>query len=99
MSTALAPRFSAGDPVRVDDRPAIGHCRTPWFLRGRSGTVEDVVGSFRNPEQLAYHKPGLPEKVLYRVRFDQGDLWDAYRGRPGDSVVADIFENWLEPKE
>ena len=99
MSTTLQPRFAAGDPVRVGDRPVAGHCRAPWFLRGRFGTIEAVVGPFRNPEQLAYHKPGLPEKVLYRVRFDQRDLWDAYPGRPGDTLIADIFENWLETRE
>jgi nitrile hydratase len=99
MSTTLQPQFAAGDAVRVQDRPVIGHCRAPWFLRGRPGIIEMVVGSFRNPEQLAYHKPGLPEKYLYRVRFDQGDLWEAYQGRPGDAVLADIFENWLEMRE
>jgi len=99
MSTTVPPRFAAGDPVRVGDRPVVGHCRAPRFLRGRPGTVEQIVGSFRNPEQLAYHKPGLPEKVLYRVRFDQRELWDAYPGPPGDEIMADIFENWLETRE
>ena len=35
---------------------------------------------FRNPERLAYHKPGLPALVLYKVRFKQGELWGRYRG-------------------
>ena len=57
-----------------------GHCRTPWYLRGKPGVVAAVQGIFRNPEQLAYHKPGLPSAVLYKVRFEQGDLWGRYRG-------------------
>jgi nitrile hydratase len=96
--SATAPRFAAGDPVRVDDRPVVGHCRTPWFLRGRTGTVEAVAGAFRDPEQLAYHLPGLPERYLYRVRFDPRDLWDTYSGPAGDTVIADIFEHWLETR-
>ena len=51
--------------------PALGHCRTPWYLRGKTGVVAAVHGTFRDPEQLAYHKPGLPAQVLYKVRFKQ----------------------------
>ena len=85
-----------GTRVRVADRPAIGHCRTPFYLRGRHGVVVEFAGRYRNPEQLAYHRPGLPTLPLYRVSF-------SHRGFDGrdtaDEVVADIYAHWLEPEE
>ena len=82
--------------MRVAERPALGHCRTPWYLRGKTGVVASVQGTFRNPEQLAYHQPGLPRRVLYKVRFEQAAIWDDYRGPAGDHLEADIYEHWLE---
>jgi len=89
------PRFAAGDTVRIDDRPALGHCRTPYYLRGRIGVIASVQGAFRDPERLAYHKPGLPAQVLYKVRFRQIDLWPDYAGPTDDQLEADIYESWL----
>jgi nitrile hydratase len=34
---------------------------------------------------------------LYRVRFLQSDVWDDYRGGPGDTLDIDLYEHWLEP--
>ena len=90
-------RFAPGQPVRIAARPVVGHCRTPWYLRGKTGVVAGVQGRFRNPEQLAYHLPGLPAPVLYKVRFKQSELWGRYAGPAGDQLEADIFEHWLEP--
>ncbi len=94
---AAKPRFKAGDRVRVDDRAALGHCRTPWYLRGLTGTVALVHGRFRDPERLAYHKPGWPPLVLYKVRFAQSEIWSGYTGPKADQLEADIYEQWLEP--
>ncbi len=93
------PRFAVGDRVRVDDRPSLGHCRTPMFLRGQTGTVVLVHGAFRDPERLAYHRPGLPALVLYKVRFNQADLWPGYTGPARDQLEVDIYENWLTAAE
>jgi len=91
-------RFPPGAVVRVVARFPPGHVRTPWFLRGRAGAVAELVGSFGNPEDLAYGRPGKPVP-LYRVRFRQADLWPDYAGPPADTLVADISEHWLEPME
>jgi nitrile hydratase subunit beta len=90
-------RFKTGDTVRVDDRDAIGHCRAPWYLRGQSGVIAEVLGIFRDPERLAYHRPGLPALPLYKVRFKQTALWADYKGPARDHLEADISENWLMP--
>ena len=90
-------RFAPGDKVRVADRDALGHCRTPWYLRGKTGVIASIHGTFRDPERLAYHQPGLPAQVLYKVRFKQSEVWGRYDGPAGDKLEADIFEYWLEP--
>jgi nitrile hydratase subunit beta len=94
---ATKPRFRPGEAVRVRHRLVLGHCRTPWYLRGRTGVIAAVQGAFRDPERLAYHKPGLPAQVLYKVRIRQGDLWDPCPGPAGDQLEADLYEHWLEP--
>ncbi len=91
----MSTRFKPGDRVRVDDRASLGHCRAPWYLRGQSGIVGEVLGTFRDPQRLAYHRPGLPAQPLYKVRFKQSALWPAYTGPSRDQLEADISENWL----
>jgi nitrile hydratase subunit beta len=92
-----ATRYQPGDSVRVDDRDVAGHCRAPWYLRGQSGVIAEVLGDFRDPERLAYHRPGVPRQILYKVRFKQTDLWSDYPGPARDRLEADITENWLAP--
>ena len=93
------PRFSPGAVVKVPARPVLGHCRTPWYVRGKIGVVAALHGSFRDPERLAYHRPGLPAYPLYKVRFKQRDVWPDYTGSDGDHIEVDIYEHWLEPAE
>ncbi|HSJ96912.1 MAG TPA: SH3-like domain-containing protein [Myxococcota bacterium] len=91
-----APRFRAGDAVRVRDADVAGHVRTPRYIRGRPGVVERCCGAFRNPEALAYAGPGLPKVALYRVRFRLADVWPDYAGPAHDTLDVEIFEHWLE---
>ncbi|MCB1510719.1 MAG: nitrile hydratase subunit beta [Hyphomicrobiaceae bacterium] len=96
---SVPPLFKVGDRVRVDDRASIGHCRAPRFIRGQSGVVAEILGAFRNPEQLAYFRPGLPAQVLYTVRFRQKDLWPGYSGPDQDKLDIDIYAPWLLPAD
>ena len=88
--------FELGDRVRVADRAHEGHHRTPGYVKGKSGRVERVFGSFTNPETRAYGGDGLPEQVLYQVCFDQEELWPSTRRHARDATCVDIFEHWLE---
>lgn len=90
--------FHPGERVLVKTRVPTGHCRTPFYLRGKTGVVEANTGAYPNPEELAYHKNGLPKKTLYRVRFEQKHLWSSYPVAK-DTLIADIFEHWLEPAD
>lgn len=96
LESAVEARFAPGDPVRVRADYPPGHVRTPWYCRGRTGTVERLCGAFPNPEDLAYNRPGLPAIPLYRVRFQARNLWPDYRENPQDVVEIEIFEHWLE---
>ena len=97
LTQAAKPRFREGERVRVRALFPPGHVRTPHFTRGRRGKVVGIVGAFRNPEELAYGRRAGPEVYLYRVRFAQRELWPDYGGPEGDTLVADLYEHWLEP--
>ena len=99
MKDSEAPIYRSGDRVRVISAEPEHHCRTPRYVRGMSGTVRSLHGSFRNPESLAYGGPGLPRQPLYLVEFDQHELWDAYDQRKRDKLWIDIYQHWLEPAE
>jgi len=88
--------FREGDTVRVRIAYPEGHCRTPYYARGKVGTIERVCGAFRDPETLAYGRDGTPERNLYRVRFPQHELWADYAGPKTDTLDLEIYEHWLE---
>ena len=92
----MSGNFRPGDPVKVRSAHPPGHVRTPFYVRGRKGVVDSIAGDFADPEELAYGRDGLPGKTLYRVRFQQVDLWPDYEGSPTDSLIVDVYEHWLE---
>ena len=93
----MTARYAVGDRVHVREAYPPGHIRTPYFIRGKSGVINDIAGEFANPEELAYGRVGLPKLTLYHVSFRQTDLWSDYNGGPSDATVVAIYENWLEP--
>ena len=97
MSLAAVPaRFKAGDRVRVRRAYPPGHVRTPWYIRGLTGTIERFCGTYPNPEELAYARSGAPAQPLYRVRFLQCEVWSGYAGLPQDTVDIEIYQHWLD---
>ena len=91
--------FTVGDFVTVRDAWPPGHLRTPAYVRGRTGAVVAVLGLYPNPEELAFHRSGLPAPMLYRIRFAQHELWPDYAGVAADSVDVEVYEHWLEERE
>ena len=88
--------YLAGQQVRVAARQHEGHHRTPDYLKGATGRVESLHGSFTNPETRAYGIDGLPLQPLYLVGFAQQDVWPNYRGSAKDRIFVDVYEHWLE---
>lgn len=87
--------YQIGDTVMVREAYPPGHVRTPFFIRGKTGIIEQVVGRYKNPEELAYGRGDVDQLMLYRVKFSQSDVWQNYDGPSGDSLIVDIYENWL----
>jgi nitrile hydratase len=100
-TAADPPRYPPGQRVRVVRRfPKRGHIRTPFYLRGKQGRIDSVLGWFLNPEQLANGEPGLPPLMLYRVRFAYRDIWERTPvSEDRTAIMADLSEDWLEPEE
>ncbi|HXI36804.1 MAG TPA: SH3-like domain-containing protein [Burkholderiales bacterium] len=92
----MEAKFKVGERVKVMQAYPLGHVRTPYYIRGCSGEVERVCGSFPNPEELAQMRDGLPAIPLYRVRFLQAEVWPDYRGAAKDVVEIEIYQHWLE---
>lgn len=97
MQDTADVKYKPGDRVRVADRNPGGHCRTPWYVRGKVGRVVQFYGAFGNPESQAYGGSGLPKQPLYQVKFDQIGVWARYKGPPKDAICVDVFQHWLEP--
>ena len=95
----MSKSYLVGDAVVVCVAYPPGHIRAPFFIRGKSGTIDQVVGDYHNPEELAYGRKGTKKLMLYRVRFNQKNVWNNYKGPSKDSLIVDIYENWLHPKE
>ena len=91
-----AARFAVGSQVRIRRAWPPGHVRAPWYLRGCTGEVFHIVGPMGNPEDLAYGRSDAPPVTVYRVRIRQTDIWEDYAGPPQDTLMVDVFENWLE---
>lgn len=89
--------FALGDAVLVRDAWQPGHVRVPAYIKGRAGTIAEVLGAYPNPEELAYRRDGLPASTLYRVRFAQARVWPDYAGAAADTLDIEIYDHWLEP--
>jgi len=90
----MKPVFTPGDKVKVRTADVATHYRTPYYLRGKRGVVARVFGAYPNPEQLAYHRLGVPVQPLYQVEFDFNEVWGEQQ--PATVITADIFQHWLE---
>ena len=90
-------RFSSGDTVQIIVAYPPGHRRIPDYIKGKIGVIERYCGAFKNPEELAYGFDGEPKRHLYRVRFKQTEVWDAYDGPEHDTLDLEVHEHWLKP--
>ena len=100
-----APRFAAGDRVRVLDLERAGHIRTPRYVRGKCGVVERFCGAFGNPEELAYGRWDGTALPLYRVRFNLTEVFPSDAVGVGtrddvehDTIDVELYEPWLAPE-
>ena len=92
------PDYAPGARVRVkDDWPETRgpvHLRTPHYLRGMQGVIVRKLGTYPNPEDLAFARPPA-QRALYHVAFEQPAVW--HEGKAGDELLVELYEHWLEP--
>jgi nitrile hydratase len=94
--TPTAPaRYRLGQRVVTRAAPADHHTRLPAYLRGRTGTVERILGFHVYADS---HAQGLGEdsQWLYSVCFDARELWGT-EAAPRDGVSFDAWQPYLEP--
>ena len=98
MAASAEPvNYANGTQVRVRVGSPAHHFRTPVYIQGHVGVVDALCGVYPNPESLAHGGDGLPRQPLYRIRLNQTDLWPEYAGNPADTLLVDVYQNWLEP--
>jgi nitrile hydratase beta subunit len=92
--TKSAAKFKAGDKVRARTINPVTHTRLPRYVRGRTGTVERVIGCHVFPDSNALGAGENPQ-WLYTVRFEARELWGG-DADPGVTVSVDAWEPYLE---
>ncbi|MBI3704352.1 MAG: nitrile hydratase subunit beta [Rhizobiales bacterium] len=93
-ATKSAATFKAGDTVRAKTINPLTHTRLPRYVRGRTGTIERVIGYHVFPDSNALGAGENPQ-WLYTVRFEGRELW----GGDADASVTvsvDAWEPYLE---
>jgi nitrile hydratase len=88
------PRFGIGDRVRVREWHPAGHTRCPRYVRGKTGTVVRLDGSYSVPDVEA-HGTARRREPTYSVRFDAAELWQD--GQQGVCVHVDLWDSYMEP--
>lgn len=85
-------RFGIGDPVQVRSLEAQGHTRAPAYVRGRRGTVTQLLGAFNLPDVEAHSSRRIAEET-YCVRFTALELWGS---EDGSHVNVALWDSYLE---
>ncbi len=96
LATGETPLFQPGDRVRVLTRKPIGHYRVPLYLRGKDGIVKSVIKPALDNEAEGFGRNAGQERHYYRITVPMAALWPGYAGAPGDALLIEVFETWLE---
>jgi nitrile hydratase len=86
--------FKVGDAVRARVMNPAGHTRLPRYVRGRQGRIAALRGVHVFADASAAGS-GEDPHWLYSVSFDAAKVWGP-EGRPGDEIVIDLWEPYLE---
>ena len=87
-------KFATGDRVTVVDGPSLGHTRRAGYVRGRTGTIATLHGSYVYPDTNAMGG-GEGSEYVYTVEFTGEELW----GDEGanTTIYIDLWEPYLLP--
>lgn len=87
-------RFASGDAVKVSNEASLGHTRRAGYVRGRTGTIAKVHGSYVYPDTNAMGEGECPEYV-YTVEFSGEELWGPDGAK--STLYIDLWEPYLLP--
>ena len=87
-------KFQIGEKVIAKILSPPGHIRLPEYVQGHQGTVIADRGAFIFPDASA-QGIRVPQR-LYTVQFKSRDLWNHADFNFSDSVLADLFESYLD---
>lgn len=91
------PQFAAGEQVRIRVRFPVGHYRAPIYIRGKLGTVEQVIAPRAvNNEEESFGRNAGSTGFYYRIAIPLTSLWTDYAGPAKDGLRIEVFETWLE---
>lgn len=88
------PKFAVGETVKVRRDASLGHTRRPSYVRGATGKIAKVHGSYVFPDTNAMGQGECPCYV-YSVHFTGEELWGADTGNI--SLYIDLWEPYLLP--
>jgi nitrile hydratase len=109
-ASLTARRFADGQRVRVKaewpEARQYMHIRTPSYIRGHLGVIVRCLGTFPNPEDLAFGRPAR-RMNLYHVAFNRIAVWPTEKTVPAaseataqsDILLIELYEHWLEESE
>jgi hypothetical protein len=84
--------YRPGAVVRVRAADPDHHTRVPRYVRGHTGQVVAVLGSWPLPDDSARGLVPVRPQACYAVRFRAADLW----GSGEHTVTVDLWESYLE---
>ncbi len=97
--STVAARYQPGDIVRtrLSGNRSVdgGHTRLPTYASHAEGRILRLHGSHVFPDSNA-HGQGEAAEPLYAVVFAAKALWPQAE-HPGDEVVLDVWQSYLEP--
>lgn len=94
VAEEVAPRFRAGDSVRIRNHNPGTHTRLPGYLRGKAGVVEHDHGVFAFPDTHA-HGLGHKAQHCYSVSFSAREVWGPAAAER-DTLRVDVFDDYLD---
>ena len=90
--SAVAARFSVGQPVRTARHGHAGHTRLPQYVRGCRGVIHALHGAHVFADLSAAGEEVY--QPLYSVVFEAAELWPEAAGSR-DKVYLDLWESYL----
>ena len=87
-------KFREKDKIRVKESSDSPTKRTPFYVRGKVGTVDVCYGTVLEPDFDRDHR--VSWGPLYRVVFEWLDVYGGSAFQ-NSKFFLDLHEGWLEP--